>query len=56
MCCAGDPHKDVLASQAARLTALLLSVAAGRRPVDLAAMTRQTPLPNGGWPTYMLIA
>jgi adenosylcobinamide-phosphate synthase len=44
----------VLSNLPARLTALLLAVAAGRRPVGLPAVARQTPSPNGGWPMGML--
>ena len=43
---------DVLSWLPARLTALLLCLAAGRAVVwtDLSAAARATPSPNGGWP------
>jgi adenosylcobinamide-phosphate synthase len=45
---------DALSFIPARLTALLLACAAGRSTVGLAAVARQTPSPNGGWPMGML--
>lgn len=41
---------DLLSWLPARLTALLLCLAAGRRPAGLADEARRTPSPNGGWP------
>jgi len=45
---------DMLSYLPARLTALLLACAAGRGMDGLAAVARQTPSPNGGWPMGML--
>jgi adenosylcobinamide-phosphate synthase len=45
---------DVLSFLPARLSALLIACAAGRSTVGLAAVARQTPSPNGGWPMGML--
>lgn len=41
---------DALSWLPARLTALLLALAAGRLPAGLGAEARRTPSPNGGWP------
>ncbi|WP_157271415.1 adenosylcobinamide-phosphate synthase CbiB [Azohydromonas aeria] len=41
---------DLLSWLPARLTALLLALAAGRLPAGLAREARRTPSPNGGWP------
>ena len=41
---------DVLSWVPARLTAVLLALAAGRWPRGLAAEAARTPSPNGGWP------
>lgn len=41
---------DVLSWLPARLTALLLALAARRWPQGLAAQARKTPSPNSGWP------
>jgi adenosylcobinamide-phosphate synthase len=41
---------DVLSWLPARLTALLLALAAWRWPDDLAREARRTPSPNSGWP------
>lgn len=41
---------DVLSWLPARLTALLLVLAAGRWPEGLRQQARQTPSPNSGWP------
>jgi adenosylcobinamide-phosphate synthase len=45
---------DALSFVPARLTAMLLAGAAGRSPVGLPAVARQTSSPNGGWPMGML--
>jgi adenosylcobinamide-phosphate synthase len=45
---------DVLSFAPARLTALLLAIAARRSPRGLATVARVTPSPNGGWPMGML--
>jgi adenosylcobinamide-phosphate synthase len=45
---------DVLSFVPARLTALLLAIAAWRWPAGLPREARQTSSPNGGWPMGML--
>jgi adenosylcobinamide-phosphate synthase len=45
---------DVLSFVPARLTALLLAIAAWRWPAGLPREARQTASPNGGWPMGML--
>lgn len=45
---------DVLSYVPARLTAMLLAVAALRSPRGLRREARLTPSPNGGWPMAML--
>ena len=45
---------DVLSCVPARLTALLLAIAAWRWPGGLAREARRTASPNGGWPMGML--
>lgn len=45
---------DLLSYIPARLTAMLLALAAWRWPAGLPAIARVTPSPNGGWPMGML--
>jgi len=45
---------DVLSYVPARLTALLLAIAAGSWPRGVLREARATPSPNGGWPMGML--
>jgi adenosylcobinamide-phosphate synthase len=45
---------DVMSSVPARLTALLLAIAAVRWPAGLPREARRTASPNGGWPMGML--